>query len=126
MDVVVDHPGRVLKVEPLGQHIGRDQDASLFLVAQVQFRVAHVVVGREATDDFRAVLLRGAVHLLQAVDARGSQLPLEIARRVGELREDENLLVRQRLGLQQTDELSELVVVPRLELAGLVQELVSP
>ena len=47
----------------------------------------------------------------------------EVAGRVGELGEDQDLLVGQRLRLEQADKLLELVVVLRLELPGLVQEL---
>ena len=50
-------------------------------------------------------------------------MTLEIAGRVGELGEDQDLLVGQRLGLEQADELLKLVVVLRLELPGLIQEL---
>ena len=48
---------------------------------------------------------------------------LEVAGRVGELREDQDLPVGQRPRLEQADELLELVVVLRLELPGFVQEL---
>ena len=82
-----------------------------------------VVVGREALDDVCTVLLRGAVHLFDALDAGVVQETLEVASRVGELGEDQDLLVGQRLRLKQADQLLELVVVLRLELPGLVQEL---
>ena len=51
------------------------------------------------------------------------ELALQVAGRVGELGEDEDLLVGQLLGLEQADELLQLVVVLRLELPGLVEEL---
>ena len=47
---------------------------------------------------------------------------LQVAGRVGELGEDEHLLARQLLRLEQADQLLELVVVLRLELPGLVEE----
>ena len=48
---------------------------------------------------------------------------MQVAGRVGELGEDEDLLAGQLLGLEQADELLQLVVVLRLELPRLVEEL---
>ena len=51
------------------------------------------------------------------------QLPLEVAGRLGELGEDQHLVpLQHRVGLQQLDQRLELVVVLRLELAQLVEE----
>ena len=50
-------------------------------------------------------------------------MTLEVAGRVSELGEDQDLLVVQRLRLEQADELLQLVVVLRLEFPGLIQEL---
>ena len=51
------------------------------------------------------------------------ELALQVAGGVGELGEDEDLLAGEFLGLEQADELLQLVVVLGLELPGLVEEL---
>ena len=51
-----------------------------------------------------------------------SSCSLQIAGGVGELGEDQHLLAGELLGLEQPDQLLELVVVLRLELPGLVEE----
>ena len=52
-----------------------------------------------------------------------SSCRLQVAGGVGELGEDEDLLAGELLGLEQADELLQLVVVLGLELPGLVEEL---
>ena len=97
MDVVVHHPRGVLEVETLGEDIGGDQDADLLAALLGEFRGRDaIVVGREALDDVCTVLLRSTVHLLHTLDPGVVQLTLEVAGRVGELGEDQDLLGFQR------------------------------
>ena len=124
MDVVVDHPRGVLEVQAFGEDVGGDQYADLLPALLRKHRHGHaVVVRREALDDVGPVAFGSAVDLRDAVDAGGVELPLEIAGRVCELGEDEHLLARQFLGLEQADELLQLVVVLGLELPGFIEEL---
>ena len=82
-----------------------------------------VVVGREALDDVGPVALGRAVDLLDALDAGLVELALQVTSGVGELGEDQDLLVGEFLRLEQANQLLQLVVVLRLELPGLVEEL---
>ena len=61
-----------------------------------------------------------------AFDTGSVELPFQVTRRVGELRKDEDFLVREFPGLEQADQLLKLVVVPGLELPDLVEELHDP
>ena len=63
-----------------------------------------------------------AVDLRDAVDAGLVELSLQVAGGVGELGEDQHLLAGELLRLEQPDQLLQLVVVLRLELPGLVEE----
>ena len=98
VDVVVDHPRGVLEVQSLGEDVRGDQDADLHAALLGELRGGEaVVVGSEALYDVCTVLLRGTVHLFNTLDTGLPQVTLEVARRVGELGEDQDLLVGQRL-----------------------------
>src|SRR5262245_61268495 len=106
MDVVVNHPRGVLKVQTFGEDVSRDEDADL--PAALTFQLwggSPVVVRRETLDDVSAVPLGSAVHLLYTLDAGVVQLALQIACSVGELSENEHLLPCKLLRFEQTDQL---------------------
>ena len=69
VQVVIDQPRRVLEVQALGQHVGRNQDADFVLACGGEFGAGRaVVVGCEAADDIGPVPLAAAVDLLDALD----------------------------------------------------------
>ena len=112
MDVVVDHPRCVLEVQALGEDVCGNEDADLRVAfLRKRRRGEAVVVGREALDDVSAVARGGAVDLGDAVDAGLVELALQVAGGVGELGEDEDLLVGKFFRFEQSAELLELVVV---------------
>ena len=82
---------RVLEVLTFAEHIGGDQDAQ-FLVGRdlVALVVAHRA---EPPGDSRSGPSESPVTPAIDCDAARLQLRLEVANRVGELREDEDLLV---------------------------------
>ena len=84
---------------------------------------ALVVVGREALNDLGAVALGAAVDLLNALDARCLELLVQVASGIAEFREDQDLVFgKNRIVLQQLDQLLELQVLAGFELLQLVQE----
>ncbi len=83
-----------------------------------------VVVGGETPNDIAAVLLAAAVDLLDPGDSRRHQLAVQVTGRVGELAEDEQLvLLQDPIRREQLQEGLELVVVLGLELLEFLQEL---
>ena len=115
VQVVVDEPGGVLKVEAFGEHVGGNQDARLSLACGGQAGAGRaVVVGGEGADDVAAVALGVAVDLVDALNAQGGEFALQVAGGVGELGEDQHLVLAQdRIAFEQLGEGLELVVVLR-------------
>ena len=83
-----------------------------------------VVVGGETPNDIATALLAAAVDLLDPSDSCRHQLAVQVTGRVGELAEDEQLvLLQDPIRREQLQEGLELVVVLGLELAEFVEEL---
>src|SRR5437870_3639887 len=93
MDVVVDDPRSVLKIETFGQDISRNQNTG-FRAPFLRERGAarSIVIGREPLDHVGPISFRSAVNLGHALDVSPVELPLEVPGCVSELGKNEDLL----------------------------------
>src|SRR5262245_12210235 len=80
MDVVVDHPRCVLKVETFGEDVSRNENAN-FLPSFVykRWRSRSIIVGGEALNDVGPIGLCCTVNLLSTFYTSLIELPLEVA-----------------------------------------------
>ena len=105
MQVVVDQPSGVLKVEAFGKHVGGDQDADLChaLLRRVPRSKSRCSTGRRRITSPRSRLSGVSISSTPSMPA-SIELLLEVAGGVRELGEDENLvLLEHRIGLQELD-----------------------
>jgi CspA family cold shock protein len=89
VNVVIHHSRGILKIEPLGEDIRRNQNSDFLFLLGLEFRRRRaVVVGCEPFYDISTVALRGAIHSLNSSDALGNKLTDQISAGVSEFREN--------------------------------------
>ena len=101
VQVIVDQPGGVLKVQTFGEHVGGNQDAGFLVHAVKELSLGGpVVVGGEPADDLAAVSAcwRYPPRPRPSIPA-SSNCFLQVAGRGHELGEDQDLLPLQSPGL---------------------------
>ena len=89
MDIIIDHPTRVLEVKAFGQHVGRNEHSNFLLPLLAKgVRVCSVIVWRKALKDIGAITLGPAVDFGNAFDPRLRELLEQVTGGVRELGED--------------------------------------